>query len=157
MSDKEEPNLKLHFSESFVSDDTGLRGEIYNEDAFKQPMLFSGMTYERNISPSDWDFFLEFNGNLFFYGEGKKAPKDLTTGQRRSIEHTCNSHDKSSHIAIGFFFQHEVPAPKPVYVKDQSVTKYYWKGYWHYTNPKPTVAEFIDKVISWCKKKGIEL
>lgn len=157
MSNKEELSSKLHFTDSFVSDDTGQRGEIYSEKAFSQPMLFSGMTYERNISPSDWDFFLEFNGKLFFYGEGKKIPKDLTKGQKSSIEYVCNSHNNAKNIAVGFLYQHNIPAPMPVYVKDQTVTKYYWNSRWYETPEKPTVAEFIDKIITWCKNKGITL
>ena len=157
MRSKDELSGKLIFTDSFVSDDTGRRGEIYNEDAFKQPMLYSGMTYERNISPSDWDFFLEFNGNLFIYGEGKRIPGDLTRGQKSSIEHVCNSHNKAGHKAVGFLYQHNVPAPMPVYVKDQTVSKCFWDGQWKDTPKKPTVAEFIDWVITWCKKKGIKL
>lgn len=157
MSDKDELSQTLHFTDSYVSDDTGQRGEIYNTKAFNQPMLFSGMTYERNISPSDWDFFLEFGGKLFFYGEGKKEPSDLTNGQKYSIEHVCDSHSKAQNIAIGFLYQHNVIAPSPVYVKDQTVSKYYFQGHWKITPEKPTVAEFIDRIIIWCKKRGMAL
>lgn len=137
--------------------DDRIRGEVYNEEAFNQQMLFSGMRYERNITPSDWDFFLEFSGNLFIYGEGKMKPSDLTTGQKMSLEHVCDSHNKAKNISTGFCYQHEIKAPSPVFVKDQIVLKYYWNGEWWYPEQKTTVERFIEHVRTWCLKRGIKL
>lgn len=131
------------------------RGEVYNDAAFNQKMLFSGMKYERNITPTDWDLFIDFNGNLFIYGEGKKVPADLTIGQKKSIEHVCNSHSAAGNIAVGFMFEHNVDSSLPVFVKDQLVVKYYWKGKWINYLDKPSVSNFIDKVLNWCKNKKI--
>jgi len=129
------------------------RGEVYNQEAFEQKMLFSGMKYERNITPSDWDFFIDFGGDLFFYGEGKRKPNDLTIGQRCSIEHVCNSHKKAGNASIGFLFQHNINPPHPVFVKDQPVIKYFWEGQWKTIaeDKTPTVSEFIDKMRKWLK------
>lgn len=133
------------------------RGEVYSEELFEQKLLFSGMTYHRNISPTDIDLFLEFNGNLFIYGECKRSPAKLTTGQEKALTHLVNSHIKAGNMAIALFFQHEVNAPEPVYIKDLPVISYYFNSHWQRPNEKLTVHELINKVINWCKDKRISI
>jgi len=136
-----------------MSEEDKIRGEIYNEEAFKQPMLFSGMKYERNITPSDWDLFIDFGGKLFFYGEGKKKPNELTDGQKYSIQHVCDSHEKAGNKSIGFMYWHEIEVPYPVYVKDQTVIKWYYNKKWRLIpeDKRPNVLNFIDAIRKWLK------
>jgi hypothetical protein len=123
------------------------RGEVYSEELFEQKILFSGMNYHRNITPTDIDLFLDFGGKLFIYGEAKKAPAKLTTGQSKALIHLVNSHVLAGNIAVALFFQHDIPAPKPIYAKDQFVVAYYWNNEWRNPKNEITVHEFIKKMI----------
>lgn len=133
------------------------RGEVYSGELFEQKLLFSGMNYHRNITPTDIDLFLDFNGELFIYGEAKKAPAKLTTGQKKALTHLVDSHTTAGHKAIAFFFQHNISAPEPVFAKNQEVIAYYMDGSWNCPKEKTTVHELINKMINWCKKKNINL
>lgn len=131
--------------------------EVYNEGAFNQKLLFSGMVYLRNISPTDIEIFIDFGGKLFVYGEAKKAPYKLTKGQKSALEHQVNSHLKANNVAIAFYFQHNVLYPEPILAKDQLVTEVYWDRVWRPTIKPMTVHELINEVIKWCINNDITI
>jgi hypothetical protein len=131
------------------------RGEVYAPELFDQRLLFIGMEYHRKITPTDIDLFIDFGGHLFIYGEAKRSPHKLTTGQKKALVHLVDSHNSAGHEAIAIFFQHEVDAPISVYVKDLNVVMFYWKGSWIVPKKQISVHNLIIHTVNWCNSKNI--
>ena len=103
-------------------------GEIFNEEAFKQQVLFSGMVYHRRtsnigISPTDIDLMLELNGN-FCMAEIKKEGTYLTTGQKILFKNMAEMCRNSGKQFVAFYCTHNEPAHKPVLAAYTKVKSY---------------------------------
>lgn len=64
----------------------------------------------RNITPTDIDGLIDYNGHGFIYWEGKVKEKRIDEGQKRALENVVNSHWKSNHPAMALIFWHDVPS-----------------------------------------------
>ena len=103
-------------------------GEVFNEEAFKQQVLFSGMVYRRQtssvgISPTDIDLMLELNGNVCM-AEIKKEKTDLTTGQKILFKSMAKMWRNSGKQFVAFYCTHNEPVYKPVLAAHTKVKSY---------------------------------
>jgi hypothetical protein len=63
----------------------------------------------RNITPTDIDGLIDYNGHAFIYLEGKMKDKKLDEGQRRALENVTLSHWKANNPAMILLFWHDTP------------------------------------------------
>jgi hypothetical protein len=86
------------------------RGVIQNKARAKQLFSFKDLQRMRNITPTDIDGLIDYNGRAFVYLEGKYGrDKKLEQGQRMALEHVVDSHWKSGHPSMVLNFWHETP------------------------------------------------
>ena len=86
------------------------RGAIQNKKRYKQLFDYSGLLFERNITPSDIDGLIDFNGNAFVYMEAKLIGVEVKKGQRIALENIIKSHEKAGHKAVAIVWRHNVKA-----------------------------------------------
>lgn len=85
------------------------RGVIQNKKRGKQLNSFKDLIRMRNITPTDIDGLIDYNGNAFVYLEGKCKDKTMDTGQRLALEHLVKSHWKANNPAMALLFWHDTP------------------------------------------------
>lgn len=110
-------------------------------------MLFKNMVRHRNITPTDIDGFIDYNGQAFLFLEGKKIDANFPTGQRRSLEHLC---DKISAPAACIVFEHNTPDTQDIDVSNCLVKQYYYQGKWYQIDDFRTVIEQVEKFEYYC-------
>lgn len=101
------------------------RGVIRNRDRQKQIHNFSGLKRLRNITPTDIDGLIDYEGKYFIYLEGKVSGNDLFYGQRLALENMVKSHCKAGHPAIAIVYEHWIPSRYDVNVANCCVSKIY--------------------------------
>jgi hypothetical protein len=126
---------------------------IRNEKLASQVLAFDGMIYKNKCRPTDIDFLIEFRGKLFIYGEAKRYPAKLTTGQRRALAAIC---DNSKNPCFAFFFHHFAKkTDKQVPIKDLIIKEVYsslrpeWKDIKH-------LGITVDQFVKELYKKHID-
>lgn len=85
------------------------RGVIQNKARAKQLNSFKDLIRMRNITPTDIDGLIDYNGKAFIYLEGKMKEKRIEDGQKRALENVVLSHWKASHPAMVLLFWHDTP------------------------------------------------
>lgn len=147
--------------------------KINNKERASQLHLFEGMSFRRNIVPTDIDMFgsvnmfIEYSGRLFILGEGKYIDAEMPVAQRTALEGLCDAIAKVPYNEMWILlYRHEVhDTNDPVYVKDQYVTRVFssvdlgWKEPTHpdvvpkfeTVNGKITVVQAIRQIEDWCE------
>lgn len=99
------------------------RGVIRNIGRAKQLNDFSGLLRPRNITPTDIDGLIDYNGKAFIYLEGKVKGKNLSSekGQKMALENVILSHWAAQHPSALILFEHTVPIELPVPTHSQDV------------------------------------
>jgi hypothetical protein len=137
-------------------------GKIYNIERYRQAKLIdlSGFDFERKISPTDVDFFVEFGSKEFVVGEFKSLNNDLPYGQRLALSSLLKALaiDKNKKI-FGFVAVFDLPSNQLIKGSECLITEY-----WHCSNPKwvtpsksMTVKEGIEAWRSFWRNKESEL
>ena len=109
------------------------------------------------------DSFIEFNGKVFIYIEGKCAGMELNNGQRRAFENLVKSHNKGGSMAFAIIFEHSVPSNLDIILKDQFVREYYHQrqdGIYEWTICRHRDVDMItaiDGILSHAETSGIEI
>jgi len=62
------------------------RGKARNGSLTTQVRDYSGLRFERNITPTDIDLAVDFGGRAFVFAELKFEGSPITTGQRKFFE-----------------------------------------------------------------------
>lgn len=87
------------------------RGVIHNKTRAKQLNSFKDLLRMRNITPTDIDGLIDYNGRAFIYLEGKFGKdKALDMGQRLALEHVVDSHWRANNPSMVLLFWHDIPA-----------------------------------------------
>lgn len=125
------------------------RGVIKNRSRQKQIHDFSGLKRLRNITPTDIDGLLDYNGKNFIYLEGKVYGNEMFYGQKLALENAVKSHCEAGHPSIAIIYEHWIPPNKDVNVAECIASKVYSKrdngNYeWQSTQGEWTVLELID-------------
>lgn len=118
------------------------RGTFRNANHARQLGRFDGMRWN-NITPTDSDFVLDFQGRLFVYAEAKYGDTELPTGQRILLERQCNlMHQPPSRFAVAFVVSHWERG-NDFYFKDTTVSLYLWNQKWRVPKKEQTLPQGI--------------
>ena len=117
---------------------------INNRDRAKQILAFDGMQYEK-CRPTDIDFSLDFQGNVFIMGELKGQGAPLTLGQKIHLEGLVKAIRKGGKDAYAILAHHDTPnTSHDVRVSEATVFSVYDGVTWD--RKTVTVDQFIKKV-----------
>lgn len=137
------------------------RGAIKNIARYRQSKLISyeGMVRKRNITPTDIDGLIDYNGNAFVYIEGKLYGKNLDYGQKLAFENIIKSHKRAGDIAVVFVFRHTEDSDKIIIAKDKVVSDIYSTETlkWEIPEKETTLLKSIEKFEKYCTEKNIEI
>lgn len=101
------------------------RGIIRNEDRAKQINDFSGLRFERGITPTDVDGLIDFNNKQFILFEVKYGAAPLPDGQRMALERLRNAVARAGIDAWLLVLEHHVADPSiPVDVASTMVRQW---------------------------------
>jgi hypothetical protein len=150
--------------------------KINNKGRASQLHLFEEMGFRRNIVPTDIDvfgsinMFIEYNGRLFIFGEGKYKDAEMPVAQRTALEGLCDAISKVPyHEMWVLLYRHEVhDTNEPVYVKDQYVAEVFssvnlgWRKVtdidvipkFETINGKITMLQAIRQIEDWCENNS---
>ena len=127
-----------------MSDDD-VKGRIKYLERYKQLISYEGLKRRRNITPTDIDGFIDYNGINFVYIEGKLVDKEIDCGQRKALEHAVDSHTSAGHRSCAIIFRHNEPPENIIMAKDKPVSDIYYDREWREPKQKGiTVLGFIE-------------
>jgi hypothetical protein len=121
-----------------------MRGEVRSIGRYKQLLDFSGLNFERNITPTDIDMFLDLGAAEFVITEYKLDGHSTPTGQRRALTELLKALSGSG-IALGVVAVHSSPAHQMIDAARCIVVEYWSGGQWRTLGRKVTVRELIDR------------
>lgn len=130
-----------------------MRGAIYNVERYKQLLDFSGLRFERNITPTDIDMFLDFGGKEFIVGEFKKTGNSMPYGQELALNQLLKNLSRNPrNEVLGFVAEHNTPVDQQINAASCYVAKV-----WRIREPKwlqpsrpITVKDLIDRWRDFC-------
>lgn len=128
-------------------------GVIQNRARARQLTDFSSLNLNRKRTPGDVDFFMEFGGETFIFGEYKFGDTHLPHGQRRALEHVVDVLLKGGAAAIAFVARHNHPVEHDVDGANALVSEAYIDGEWKPARFRLTVRRFI---LWYCRSHGVE-
>ncbi len=118
------------------------RGTIAYHDRAQQINDFHGLLRKRNITPTDIDGMIDYNGKAFIFFEGKYGDKEMDYGQRLAFENLCKALN-CPYLIIRY--NHNVNNTNvDVDVAKQLVIRYYENGRWKAVKGAATVLEFVE-------------
>lgn len=135
------------------------RGKIYNLQRYKQAKLidFSGFEFERKITPTDVDFFLEIQCREFIIGEFKSGKSLLPFGQRHALTELLASVavDPSKKV-LGFIAFFNANADEIIVAADCIVSEVWHSSrqQWKTRGDTITVKELILRWRQWHTSKA---
>jgi hypothetical protein len=136
------------------------RGTIYNIERYKQLLDFSGLQFERKITPTDIDLFLDFGGIEFVVGEFKVKGNSVPYGQRRALNEILQHLSiKGKTNAMGIIAEHQTPPDKMINACNCWVTEYWFDIARGWQPPKEpiTVRKAIEQWREWQTRKELLL
>lgn len=124
------------------------RGEIAHPERIKQVLAFSGFRYG-TITPTDFDFAIEYHSKAWVVGEVKLRGTPLNAGQRQALKEFID--DVCRKKAIAFFAVHEVFNPaEAAEIRCSQIVEFYQRDTgWKLPNHPITAKEFVDRYISY--------
>jgi hypothetical protein len=121
------------------------RGIIRNEKQAQVLRDFSGLRFERGITPTDIDGFVEFADDVYVLIESKYTGSSLGGGQRKALERLtdCISHMRNSILIV---CNHGVnpETGQKIDVGACIVQEYRTTKKWHKPTTEITVRRLID-------------
>lgn len=121
------------------------RGIIRNEKVAQILRDFSGLRFERGITPTDIDGFVEFNDKVYVLIETKFADCKVHGGQRLALERLCDTIQASKHCILIVANHNIAPESGQIEVGGCKVSEYRTNGKWHVPEREITVRHLIDK------------
>lgn len=130
------------------------RGKMYNYERYTQVKDFSGLVFERNISPTDIDGLLDFGNEIFVFIELKCKGGGMTYGQQLAFTRLVDNMEKAGKEAVLIVASHNTDKNEEIDCKNALVTTRYRKGEWTFPlNTGRTLRNDIDKFLAFiCKK-----
>ena len=121
-----------------------IRGTIHSLERYKQLIDFSGLRFERNITPTDFDAAIDFGSKEWVLIEYKHKGNPLSSGQRRCLESALLAHQKSGIKALGIVANHSTEADEVIDGASCNVIEVWSNGQWRTPRVQRTVKETID-------------
>lgn len=121
----------------------GTRGKIVRRKRAQQINDFSGLQYERGITPTDVDLAMEFGGEYWVFGEIKYGDKELPRGQQIFLDRLLRLVPNGR--ALGLVLRHDVSdTRRDVPVHEVRVAKVWYRGEWEPPARPMTAREAVD-------------
>lgn len=134
------------------------RGEIRNEKFASILKNFSGLRRHRNITPTDIDGIIEYNGSAFVILEGKFGQAQMPYGQQRCFEAICAAITQGGKHACCIVFSHQAKPGDQIDVSACSVSKFYFNGkWWPGDKNQRTVLQVVEAFEKHLADEGIVL
>lgn len=133
------------------------RGVIKNENFAKVINDFSGLQRHRNITPTDIDGFIDYNGNAAILLEGKFSNCEMSLGQQICFQNIANNYLKPLLVII---YDNLYISEDKIDVKNSIVFKVYYnesKKWDNIINKNYTVLELIELMEQHWINKGIQI
>lgn len=130
------------------------RGEIFNLEKYKQAKLldFSGLQFERKITPTDIDLIIDFSNKEWVIGEFKTKGTDIPYGQKLCLERLCKNLTLQTKQVLGFIAFHQTSNPNQIIKASECiVTEIWYDNTWKESSPR-TVRDLIEKWRQYNKK-----
>ena len=106
--------------------DMGTAGKIYNEEKFRQQLLFDGISDDKRTG-TDGDWIYESKKDrLFIMAEVKEYGKEVTIGQKILIKNLVENMG-GVYRTYGFVLWHKTASDKDILLKDTIVKEVYFK------------------------------
>ena len=102
---------------------------LRNREQFSQFVSFDSMTFG-NLSPTDFDAFLEFKNKVFIIVETKYQDAEMPLGQQLALERICDAIYESKKVSVVFLTSHDTPKDKDIDLGNSTVTKVRWQKKW---------------------------
>jgi hypothetical protein len=118
------------------------RGQVGNIAKATQWRDYSGLRFERNITPTDIDGSVDFDGELFVMLEYKSKGAPLSHGQRLHLESHTNAINEGSKRAACLVCEHETPPDEPIDGAAARVVEYLWWGNQKWLRPSLSIDTY---------------
>jgi hypothetical protein len=119
-------------------------GKIINREKAQHNKDFSGLQFERGITPTDIDMFVEFNDEIFIFGELKSKGKEGPGGQQKAFERLVDALGQVKKTIL-LIAEHECETDIDIPTATCLVKKYRLRGKWRIPQSAITVREAIEK------------
>jgi hypothetical protein len=134
------------------------RGNIKYKSRAQQINSFSGLIRRRNITPTDIDGIIDYNGKAFVILEGKHGDAELPKGQRMALENLANAILDGNKRVVVIVFRHDIHDVNiEVNVSKQLVTELYYKRKWCETTVPKNVLEVIEMFENHCDDNNFKI
>jgi len=121
-----------------------VRGKAYNLARYKQIIDYSGLLYERGITPTDIDGAIDFGDSLFIFIELKHGENKMKVGQRLCLERLCDGMAKTRTACV-LVANHSVEPEQEIDAAICLVSEYRWRGKWIEPKVATTLKGAIEK------------
>lgn len=120
---------------------------IRSNGAFRQMCDFRHMRYARGITPTDIDFFLEFDNDVFVLGELKHKNSELPKGQRTALVNLADCVTPPKRVLL-VVAKHQAETNEDIDVANAVVSEYRSRGQWRTLSKPVTVKKLIDEFLN---------
>ena len=129
------------------------RGAIHTPSRAKQLIDYSGMLFDRGITPTDIDGFIEFNDEISVFLEFKFGETEMPFGQRLALERLVDdcSEKKEAMLLVA---THDTDPEDQIQAHSCSVTMYRYKGKWHQPREPVTVRKAVERFLDWIETRS---
>jgi hypothetical protein len=133
------------------------RGDIKHRDRAKQINSFAGLIRRRNITPTDVDGLIEYNGNVFIMLEGKYGDAELPKGQRMALENLANAILDGKKKVVIIVYRHYIQnSNQDVIVSEQFVSDVYFDKKWKKIDGY-NVLQTIERFENYCDLNNFKI
>ena len=110
----------------------GDRGLIKYKELYHKEFNWTNFRYN-NITPTDLDFFIEYQDKLFILGEVKYNYSNMPYGQELAFERLIDDITKPSLFIFGTYTDNDYDNEERIILNKCKVIKYRYKKEWHET------------------------
>jgi hypothetical protein len=134
------------------------RGNIKFKGRAKQLNSFSGMIRRRNITPTDIDGIIDYNGKAFVILEGKYGDAELPKGQKIALENLANTILSANKRVVVIIYRHFIhDTNQEINVSKQIVSDIYFKRKWDKITVEKNVLEVIEMFENHCDNNNYQI
>ena len=134
------------------------RGNIKFKGRAKQLNSFNGMIRRRNITPTDIDGIIDYNGKAFVILEGKYGDAELPKGQKMALENLANTILSANKRVVVIIYRHFIhDTNQEINVSKQIVSDIYFKRKWDKITVEKNVLEVIEMFENHCDNDNYKI
>jgi hypothetical protein len=134
------------------------RGNIKFKGRAKQLNSFNGMIRRRNITPTDIDGIIDYNGKAFVILEGKYGDAELPKGQKIALENLANTILSANKRVVVIIYRHFIhDTNQEINVSKQIVSDIYFKRKWDKITVEKNVLEVIEMFENHCDNNNYQI